>query len=133
MVEKKLNDISRLAFHWRAILLLDEADVFLEQRSSSMLQNTLVTVFLRKLEYFQGVMFLTTNRVKQFDAAMQSRIHFALKFDDLTVKARGEIWTEFLKRANSPLGTVNVHEKHISKLAEKKLNGRQVCFNEVDE
>jgi hypothetical protein len=52
MVEKKkLNDISRLAFHWRAILLLDEAD-FLEQRSSSMLQNTLVTIFLRKLEYF---------------------------------------------------------------------------------
>jgi hypothetical protein len=38
---------------------------------------------------------------------------------------------EFLKRANSPLGTVNACKEYVSKLDEKKLNGRQVCFNEV--
>jgi hypothetical protein len=37
--------------HWNALLPLDEADVFLEKRSSQdILRNGLVAVFLRKLE-----------------------------------------------------------------------------------
>lgn len=43
-VEKGLTKILDLAYHWNAILLLDEADVFLEQRSSDNLQrNQLVS------------------------------------------------------------------------------------------
>jgi hypothetical protein len=44
------------------VLLLDEADVFMEARSSHDLdRNKLVAIFLRLLEYFEGIMFLTTN------------------------------------------------------------------------
>lgn len=49
--------------HWRALVLLDEADVFVQERSLNHNVNGLVSVFLRRLEYFQGVMFLTTIRV----------------------------------------------------------------------
>ncbi|KAK5023013.1 hypothetical protein LTR16_012389, partial [Cryomyces antarcticus] len=62
-VESKLQGILEMCTRWNAILLLDEADVFLEQRSLHELErNKLVSVFLRILEYYEGIMFLTTNR-----------------------------------------------------------------------
>ncbi|KAN0116791.1 P-loop containing nucleoside triphosphate hydrolase protein [Hyaloscypha variabilis] len=64
-----------------AILLLNEADVLLKQRSAQDIhRNALVYVFLRTLEYYQGIMFLTTNQVGQIDNAIASRIHFKLKY-----------------------------------------------------
>jgi hypothetical protein len=63
-LEGQLSRIFKTASHWNAILLLDEADVFLEQRSpDNLTRNGLVSVFLRKLEYYEGIMFLMTNRV----------------------------------------------------------------------
>ncbi|KAJ7099777.1 hypothetical protein C8R44DRAFT_642185 [Mycena epipterygia] len=61
-----------------AAVLIDEADVFLEERGTASIErNAMVAVFLRQLEYFQRVLFLTTNRVKQFNPAFQSRIHLS--------------------------------------------------------
>ena len=51
-VETKLQNILEMCTKWNAILLLDEADVFLEQRSLHELErNKLVSIFLRILEY----------------------------------------------------------------------------------
>ena len=96
-LEESLSRILDLAARWKAILLLDEADVFLEARERQYLQqNMLVTVFLRQLEYFQGVMLLTTNRVTTFDDAVQSRIHLGIKYDVLKSKARAEVCTPII-------------------------------------
>ena len=66
-------------------LLLDEADVFVEQRSCiDLVRNGLVSVFLRKLECCDGIIFLTMNRVSQFDIAILSRIRLMLKYDNLS-------------------------------------------------
>jgi hypothetical protein len=55
------------------VLLLDEADVYLERRAAQdVLRNSLVSVFLRSLEYYKGIFFLTTNRVRDFDEAAGS-------------------------------------------------------------
>ena len=55
-VETKLQDILEMCSRWNAVLLLDEADVFLEQRSLHELErNKLVSIFLRVLEYYEGV------------------------------------------------------------------------------
>jgi hypothetical protein len=54
-VETKLQDILEMCSRWNAVLLLDEADVFLEQRSLHELErNKLVSIFLRVLEYYEG-------------------------------------------------------------------------------
>jgi SpoVK/Ycf46/Vps4 family AAA+-type ATPase len=54
-VESNLRRIFELATHWKAILLFDEADVFLEARSlEDVRRNSLVSTLLRILEYFQG-------------------------------------------------------------------------------
>jgi hypothetical protein len=64
---------------WKAVLLLDQGDVFLEQRTfHDVHRNALGCVFLRELEYYQGIMFLTTNWVKQIDDAVTSRVHLPL-------------------------------------------------------
>lgn len=55
-VETKLQDILEMCSRWNAVLLLDEADVFLEQRSLHELErNKLVSIFLRVLEYYEGM------------------------------------------------------------------------------
>lgn len=64
-LEHELQKILDICHTWGAILLLDEADVFLEKRNMQDIhRNALVSIFLRQLEYFQGILFLTTNRVE---------------------------------------------------------------------
>lgn len=64
-LEQELQKILDICHAWGAILLLDEADVFLEKRNMHDIhRNALVSIFLRQLEYFQGILFLTTNRVE---------------------------------------------------------------------
>lgn len=125
-LETQLPLIFQRADKWNAVLL-DEADVFLEQRSlHDVHRNALVSVFLRELEYFQGVMFLTTNRVKQIDDAIASRIHLPLKYESLSLAARRGIWESFLKKAVTKKGVACYSRADLDSLAKKDLNGRQV-------
>ena len=126
-LESQLSLIFQLAGHWNALLLLDEADVFLEQRSlHDVHRNALVSVFLRTLEYYPGIMFLTTNRVKNIDDAIASRIHLPVKYNILSPKAKRGIWESFLEKAVTVKGAASVSSKDIDYLAERNLNGRQV-------
>ncbi|KAF3801945.1 hypothetical protein GCG54_00015167 [Colletotrichum gloeosporioides] len=85
-LEKALEINFALATRWGCILLLDEADVFLSQRTmNDVTRNALVAVFLRILEYHSGVLFLTTNRVGSFDEAFMSRIHISLHYPAFTM------------------------------------------------
>lgn len=78
-VERNLKKHFTLASRWDCVMLLDEADVFLAQRKLEDLQrNSIVSVFLRMLEYYKGLLFLTTNRVGTFDEAFTSRVHISL-------------------------------------------------------
>jgi len=44
-----------VAFRWKAVLLLDEADIYLEKRTTVDLnRNAMTGIFLRQLEYYQG-------------------------------------------------------------------------------
>ena len=72
-------------------------------------------------------MFLTTNRVKTFDEAFQSRIHFALRYGKLSKSAREKVWAAFLQRS----GTSRVKLNEVGKLVEKDINGRQVSSRET--
>lgn len=123
-LEISLLEITSLAHKWEAVILIDEADVYLAERSQNDIhRNSLVSVFLRQLEYFEGIMFLTTNRVQTFDTALQSRVHIAIKFGDLGKDAMKEIWKIHLKRVNMD---VNTSGNDIEGLTREKLNGRQV-------
>ena len=99
-VEESLENNFSLAHRWGCLLLLDEADVFLSLRSQTDLRrNAVVSVFLRTLEYYNGILFLTTNRVGTLDPAFKSRIHLSLYYPNLTKKASSEIWRNHIQKA----------------------------------
>ncbi|KAL1306189.1 hypothetical protein AAFC00_004291 [Neodothiora populina] len=99
-VETNLGTIFDLATKWDAILLIDEADVFLERRQkgpgNNMEKNALVSVFLRVLEYYKGILILTTNQINYFDVAIQSRVHIAVEYRELNQQQTMAIFRQFL-------------------------------------
>ncbi|KAF3911588.1 hypothetical protein ABW21_db0208481 [Orbilia brochopaga] len=126
-VEKNLDRILQLCTIWKAVLLLDEADVYLEQRSLHDIQrNALVSIFLRLLEYYHGILFLTSNRVETFDEAIQSRIHIAIRYNDLTPDARAQVWRNFIAKIESSGTKTAVVEGDYDELKPLLLNGRQI-------
>eukprot|EP01090_Pellita_catalonica_P002184 TRINITY_DN11814_c0_g1_i1.p1 TRINITY_DN11814_c0_g1~~TRINITY_DN11814_c0_g1_i1.p1 ORF type:complete len:671 (+),score=98.41 TRINITY_DN11814_c0_g1_i1:29-2041(+) len=119
-LEKTLGQILEVAAGWRSVILIDEADIFLEARTENDIdRNAMVGIFLRLLEYHQGVLFLTTNRVKCFDRAFHSRISVALKYEDLNEDTRRQIWENLLLSAN-------VKGIDAKRWAKFDLNGRQI-------
>lgn len=72
-VRENLEETFKRAKRWNAVLLLDEADVFVLERGTDITQNAIVAEFLRTLEYFDGLMFMTTNRASNIDDAILSR------------------------------------------------------------
>jgi hypothetical protein len=123
-VENALSNILEMNTKWNAVLLLDEADVFLEARSTHDLErNKLVSIFLRLLEYYEGILFLTTNRVDNIDAAFESRIHLSLQYEELDKPSRKHVWETFLAKAK---GVGVFEEQELETLANVQLNGRQI-------
>ena len=140
-VEERLEDHFQLAHKWGCVLLLDEADVVLEARSKTDLKrNAIVSVFLRVLEYYSGILFLTTNRVGAFDQAFRSRIHMSLFYPRIEEDATVKIWEMNIDRAREiwgdklsidepdRKGILKFASKHYKELAKSETtwNGRQI-------
>jgi SpoVK/Ycf46/Vps4 family AAA+-type ATPase len=70
-------------------------------------------------------MILTTNRVKDFDDAIQSRIHVGISYGNLGLDTRKTIWDKFLKKESVESGGMFYNTSELQDLAEHKLNGRQ--------
>ncbi|KAM6476117.1 hypothetical protein HDV62DRAFT_256961 [Trichoderma sp. SZMC 28011] len=117
-VEAKLQEAFQLAQLWKCVLLLDEADIFLAHRSENDIErNALVSVFLRVLEYYEGILFLTTNRVGTFDEAFKSRLHMALYYPPLQWKPTNRIWETHLDKLIKS-GLIDVDRDDILSYAE---------------
>ena len=133
LVESNLEKIFDLATTWSAILLIDEADVFLQSRAkgegAATERNALVSVFLRVLEYYQGILILTTNQIAQFDVAVQSRVHIAIKYEALDKQQTIEIFMGFLNqyhKRNLVQGYDDITNYVKNTLPRKGFDGRQL-------
>jgi SpoVK/Ycf46/Vps4 family AAA+-type ATPase len=128
-VEKYLDSVLLIGTIWECVVLLDEADVFLEERQvTDLARNALVSVFLRVLEYYDGILILTSNRVGTFDEAFKSRVQLAVHYPALDEDGRFEIWRNFictLKDKNVEMNFEELNRK-VPLLARNKLNGRQI-------
>lgn len=118
--------------------MLDEADVFLQARDKEdMRRNSVVSVFLRVLEYYSGILFLTTNKVGHFDEAFKSRIHVALYYPPLDEESAMQVWKMNLQRLIEQKHNFDADVKGITKYARRHYrtlekskrttwNGRQI-------
>jgi hypothetical protein len=123
-VEANLQRIFARAKKWNAVLLFDEADIFLSERVASDLERSaIVGIFLRLLDYYEGTFFLTTNRGDGIDKAFRSRVTLYLNYPELSPQTRKTIWQSMIAAAG-----LNVTEDNVSwdDISEEGLNGRQV-------
>lgn len=123
--ERKLQEYFMLAHAWKAILLLDEADVFLAKRTfGDIFRNAFITVFLRSMEYFAGIMLLTTNQKDAFDEAFQSRIHLQIPYLPANCAQRKAMWKNIIAAQKVDH---NLNEEVFERLATTyKRNGREI-------
>lgn len=91
-MEECLKDTLTRAQRWGAVMLIDEADVYIKKRQDSIADNAVVGVFLRVLEYFNGLLFLTTNRVDDIDEAIISRCIALIRYEKPVREDRLRIW-----------------------------------------
>lgn len=152
MVENRLSVLLSMAKKWNAIVLVDEADVFMQERAIQDLdRNALVssksqspikltagdpafvanrtvrpTAFLRILEYFEGTMFLTTNRAETLDSAFHSRIHLSISYPSLPPTALSELWISGITRACGGRRPRWIAGALLRTLSSSGINGREV-------
>ena len=123
-VEKKLKEILRRASRWGAILLIDEADVYVRARGTDINQNAIVGTFLRTLEYYSGILFMTSNLETQIDDAIMSRATAHLNYLAPTSEDQEKIWTVLLKQFE----VTEFGEKEIKQIVKRfpNLVGRDI-------
>lgn len=139
----------RFSEKWNAVALLDEADVLFIQRNATDLEHncimsgwrshnklagqslagaklTISTVFLRVLEYYSGILFLTANRIGVFNRAVKSHIHLAIHYPKPSRTSRQSLWNLFLSRSSEESTERLRANGTLDRIADEDLNGRQI-------
>lgn len=142
-VEQNLSEILRRAARWDAILLLDEADVYIRRRDNDLQHNAIVAEFLRTLEYFQGLLFMTTNRIGDVDDAILSRCIATIQYEVPPRDDAIRLWKSMAAQFNADVSDelietlTNVYPrlsgrdiKELLKLTSKFCKSKKIPFSE---
>jgi len=86
---------------------------------------------LRVLEYYDGMLILTTNRLRRFDHAVMSRVNLAIRYPDLHHEQKKRIFLRFIDQldedttADLPKIKAWIQDEDTRELLDG-LNGRQI-------
>ena len=106
---KNVAAIFRTAREEGAVLFFDEADAIASKRSTSLdtgfqrESNTVVSVLLQELEWYNGVIIFATNLAANFDPAFERRIRTHVLFEMPGPTERQQIWRVQLHPTRTPL------------------------------
>jgi ATPase family protein associated with various cellular activities (AAA) len=138
-----LTGVLRRAMRWDAILLLDEADVYIRRRDNDLEQNAIVAEFLRTLEYFNGLMFMTTNRIGDVDDAILSRCIATIHYEIPSKADATQLWKLLAEQFGADLDDALIEEltvrypkasgrdiKELLKLATRYCKAKQLPLSE---
>lgn len=138
-IEEALKEAFTRSERWGAVLLIDEADVYIRERDNDTNHNAIVASFLRVMEYYSGLMFMTTNREKDIDDAILSRCMSVLTYKFPIKEVKSELWSIYLKQFHIEYDEVLIEElnnefeeisgrdiKNISRLASRYMQGYEI-------
>ena len=113
----------RRSERWGAVMLIDEADVYIRKRGNDIDHNAVVASFLRTLEYFHGLLFMTTNREDDVDDAIVSRCIANITYKTPSYEDACRIW-----RVLADQFKINLSDSLIAGLAEhfSTASGRDI-------
>jgi hypothetical protein len=94
VVEGNLQEIFTRAKRWNCLLLMDEAEVFVSQRTpgGNLERNAIVAEFLRVLEHIDILFFMATNLPKEIDPAIISRCAAILDYQYPDAESLARVW-----------------------------------------
>lgn len=90
---------------------------------------TISKVFLRTLEYYEGILVLTSNRVGTFDEAFKSRIQISIHYPALSKPSRKAIWNnllDLLEQSDPDAAEFAELRDYANDIAAAELNGREI-------
>jgi hypothetical protein len=122
-IEQSLESVFARVVRWHAVLQFDEYEIFLAQRGDDLERSAIVGIFLRMLDYYEGLLFLTTNRPQTLDYAIRSRVMLRLEYPDLDPATRADVWRTMFRAAGLRLAGPG---DAFAALAEPAINGRQI-------
>lgn len=129
-LEQNLQRILKQAQRWNAILMIDEANAYIHSRGRDIKQNAIVGVFLRLLDYYKGVLVLTTNMTNpddetvsyDIDPAIISRCAAVIPFNLPDQDLARQLW-----ELQSQLANIELGEELLDYLVENyPLSGRTI-------
>lgn len=96
-------------------------------------RNRLVGIFLQRLEHFQGIMILTTNRIDDIDPAVLDRLLLKIPYHPLSPSARRDVLGSLLQSVQIVVGesTRGFDEAFLGQFASMRVDGRQVSHGFV--
>jgi hypothetical protein len=90
----------KLAEKWGAIVLMDDAEVFLDFGRTDLVAN-----FLRASSYFKGILILTTNRLRAFDHVLMSHVNAQILYPQFDDEERTKLWGHFFQKLEGDADT----------------------------
>jgi len=127
-LEQALLKVFVRSARWGAILLIDEADVYIHTRGDDIKQNAIVGVFLRLLEYYQGILFMTSNRIDCIDDAILSRASIWIEYSYPGPQQRENIWRVLAEQAGLKLQNSEGESiyKELANIGKFEVSGRSI-------
>jgi hypothetical protein len=110
--EKNLGLAFDEARNAHAILLFDEADALFGKRgevksANDRYANLEINYLLQRIESFEGIVLLTTNREPQIDEAFRRRLRFHIDFPTPNETEREQLWRSMIPSAAPLLGKID--------------------------
>ncbi|GKZ23196.1 hypothetical protein AbraCBS73388_009547 [Aspergillus brasiliensis] len=122
-VKESMDFILRIITKWNAVLLLEDADIFIQPPNPTDFQKSEVSYdFLTLLEHFEGILFLASECVETIDPAFETRIDATIRYPELDTYSRRHIWEQLLGKADREA----ISKSDIIHMADRELNGRQI-------
>jgi hypothetical protein len=121
-IEHNLLKILERSKRLKAPLVINEGDVYIQERGADKDHNAIVAVFLRLFEYHSGLIFVTTNR-DDVDGAFISRALALIRYELPKIAERKKLWRILSVEMNCDLS-----EGLCDELAEEfdEISGRDI-------
>ena len=99
ILDERLHKTFLRGRNWGSIILLEDAEDLVCPRNKHELKRSgLVSIFLRHLEYSEGVHFITTSNDCRIDPALYSRTTLCFGLPRLSFEDQQSIWLTFIDR-----------------------------------
>lgn len=128
--EQNIRKMFREAEEKKAILFLDEADSFLQERGGAehSWEVTQVNELLTQMENFKGIFIAATNFNKNLDTASRRRFALKIKFNYLQPEGIEKVWQAFFPKIECPQTA-----RELKSLAPGDFNAVYSTFRYYDE